>query len=144
MVRDLLTEALVLRYATAGKPMPWVRNTAPPAAAGILPTKADIVFALGGARFASLAARRGIPTSRSLLGVYDFGGSAERYGARLRHWIDQCQDGDVLMCHPSRGASVDPFDVARRQEYEVLGAISFPVETRSGRVFLSPLSSLMR
>lgn len=142
VVSDALTEEIASRYGTAA---PWVRSTAPPAPRRLAQTKADIIFALGGRRLLALAASRGIPTSRALLGIYDFTGTADVYRERLRHWIDSCCTGDVLVCHPSVGdAPCVPQFRARRNEYAVLSAIAFPMETEVGVVFLRPLSQMSR
>ncbi|CAN7758762.1 MULTISPECIES: ChbG/HpnK family deacetylase [unclassified Variovorax] len=142
VVSDVLTEEIARRYGTEA---PWVRSTAPPAPRRLAKTKADIVFALGGARLLELAARRGIPTSRALLGIYDFTGTSDVYRGRLRQWIDCCRTGDVLVCHPSLGdAPWVPAGPARRNEYAVLSAIAFPMMTAAGVVFLRPLSHLSR
>ncbi|MBT2320810.1 ChbG/HpnK family deacetylase [Variovorax paradoxus] len=142
VVVDMLTEEIASRYGAAA---PWLRSTAPPAPRAIAPTKSDIVFALGGARLLELAARRGIPTSRALLGIYDFTGTADVYRERLRQWIDGCRTGDVVVCHPSLGdAPWVPHGPARRDEYTVLSTIAFPMEMKSGAVFLRPLSHLWR
>jgi predicted glycoside hydrolase/deacetylase ChbG (UPF0249 family) len=138
VVREALVEEIASRYGSA---TPWIRNTTPFAPRRIARTKADVVFALGGAKLLELAARHRIPTSSRLLGVYGFTGSAEDYQERLQRWVGDCRTGDVLMCHPSLGDTpADPISPARRNEYAVLGAITFPMETKAGTVFLAPLS----
>lgn len=140
VVRDVLTEEMAARYVGGAI---WIRNTAPVRPRRIPMSKPDVIFALGGRQLLALAARRGMPTSRGLLGVYDFSGDADGYRARLQRWIDQCRSGDVLMCHPSRGDPSDPLDQARRHEYAVLGGVTFPAETAGGQVVLAPLSRLL-
>jgi predicted glycoside hydrolase/deacetylase ChbG (UPF0249 family) len=135
VVRDMLIEELAARYGTA---LPWIRSTAP-AASGTASTKAGLIFSLGGRALLKQAASRRIPTSRGLLGVYDFSGNTDAYRARLRRWINECRDGDVLMCHPAlKEMPGDPIGAARRNEYEVLSGIAFPFETRQGTVALAP------
>ena len=141
VVREMLTKEIVHRY---GESTPWIRNTEPLAAHGFAISKADVVFALGGARLLALANARKIPMSRRMLGVYDFAGTTDDYRQRLQGWIANCRSGDVLMCHPSRGSPNDPFDAARQQEYEVLRGTMFPVQALNGTVYLSPLSHLLR
>jgi len=142
VVREVLTEEIASRYTGA---KPWMRNTAPPAPRRFPWTKADLVFALGGARFIEAAARRGIPVSSGLLGVYPFDDRAGGYAERLRRWIAECRTGDVLMCHPSLEdeSSTVPHAAARRKEYEALDSMVYPVQTGAGAVFLSPLSRLL-
>ncbi|VTU24920.1 hopanoid biosynthesis associated protein HpnK [Variovorax sp. PBS-H4] len=138
VVREALVEEVALRYGLAA---PWIRSTAPPAAARFFPrTKAEVVFALGGRRLCALAAERAIATSGALLGIYGFDGGAVAYRHRLLQWIAICRSGDVLMCHPSLGDAWVAHDAARRHEYAVLRTLAFPVETEGGRVLLRPLS----
>lgn len=138
-VRDVLLEEMAQRYRGA---LPWLRNTAPPSGLGSGNLKASLIFALGGARLLNRAAHYGIRTSRGLLGVYDFSGSAQDYRRRLERWVDECRTGDVLMCHPSIGdaGAADPISAARRNEYAVLRAFDFPRRTPHGVVQLVPFS----
>ena len=138
VVREVLLEELASRYGTAA---PWIRSTAPGAARRRMPTKADAIFALGGRRMAALAAQHRIPTSRGLLGIYDFRGTLAAYRKRLAGWIAACRTGDVLMCHPAIDrAPGDPIAAARQREYAALGMLDFPVRTEAGAVFLRPFS----
>ncbi|GAO22092.1 polysacchardie deacetylase domain-containing protein [Alicycliphilus sp. B1] len=137
-VSDMLIEELVARYGAA---LAWVRNTAPPETSRWPMSKADVIFLLGGRRLLKQAARKGVPVSRGLLGVYGFTGDSETYRSRLERWIGDSRTGHVLMCHPSLGdMSGDPIGAARRQEYAVLSAVAFPYETNSGSVVLGPFS----
>ncbi len=138
-VREALVEALTERYAGRA---PWLRSTAPSTPHRVPSTKGDVIFALGGARLAALAADRGIATSHALLGVYGFGGDADNYRARLDGWFSKCRNGDVLMCHPSMGRDPhDPIGAARQHEYAVLSAMTYPVASANGSsVELAPMS----
>ena len=141
-VREALVEEMSQRYGGAASP-PWLRSTLPPRRRRHAPAfrhiKADLIFALGGASLLACAAGRGIPVSGRLLGVYDFTGTAQDYRHRLDGWLDACETGDVLMCHPSKGCTGldDPIDAARRNEYAVLQAFEFPHSTPSGPVELA-------
>ncbi|QNK65271.1 ChbG/HpnK family deacetylase [Variovorax sp. PAMC26660] len=141
VVRDLLVEEIARRYPASP---PWVRYTAPVWRHGPERLKAQVIHALGGARLAALARKRGIPVSRRLLGVYDFSGDTQGYEARLSEWLSGCRTGDVLMCHPSAGANLpsDPHGSARLREYTALQRLAFPVQGRLGEVALAPLSQL--
>ena len=138
VVRALLVEEIARRYAASP---PWIRGTAPgpsPGAGGRF--KAGLIHALGGKAMATMAAAHGIPTSRRLLGVYDFSGDARGYEKRLGDWLAACRTGDVLMCHPSAGmVSGDPIGAARLREYAVLRAMAWPA---AGDVMLVPFSQL--
>lgn len=135
MVRELLLEELSRRYAAAP---PWLRNTRPGAAA----FKPRVIHALGGRALVRDAARRSIPTSRGLLGVYDFAGGVAGYRRRLLAWLSAARSGDVLMCHPSLAEDAGtPHHEARAAEYTVLAAMEFPWrDPRGGQVELMALS----
>jgi chitin disaccharide deacetylase len=138
VVREALVEAIGDRYGNA---KPWIRSTAPLAAPRVAPSKADIIFALGGAKLLELTRRHAIPTTGRLLGVYDFTGDTETYLEQLRRWFAACQTGDILMCHPSVGrAPSGPHAVARLCECLALRSVRFPVSTPAGPVMLAPFS----
>jgi len=138
VVRELLVEEIARRYAASP---PWVRNTAPGWRHGPGRWKARGIHALGGARLAALAAQRGIPMSRHLLGVYDFSGDMQRHEQRLSEWLAACRTGDVLMCHPSIGIMPgDPHGAARLREYAVLRGLKLAADGEGGGVALAPLS----
>lgn len=140
MVRELLVEEIVRRY---GASPPWLRHTAPGPGRGAERLKAGLIHALGAAGLSALAHRHGIPTSRRLLGVYDFEGDMQDHQQRLTAWIAASETGDVLMCHPSAGLTPgDPIGPARLREYAVLRDLVFPVRDAdgAGEVVLAPLS----
>lgn len=142
VVRELLVEEIARRYADSP---PWLRCTAPGWLQGPDRWKARLIHALGGARLAALAARHGIPTSRHLLGVYDFSGDAGDYARRLAEWLSASGSGDVLMCHPAAGIMPgDPHGSARMHEYAVLRELVLPLPGQPGGIWLSPLSQLLR
>lgn len=118
--RELLAE---LAKRPAGR-RPWLRIATP--ARGRLGLKPAILGALGARALARAAAREGFATNAHLLGVYDFGGTAADYLARLERWIALARDGDLLMTHPGTGAApTDPIAAAREREYAVLGGAEF-------------------
>ena len=123
VVRDALLEELVRRGCTRT----WLRGTrAPRAEPGLKPR---LIAALGGAALRAGAARRQIPMSGHLLGVYGFDADRQRYGHLLAGWLERATDGDVLMCHPARNgpdAVGDRFAAARAVEAEVLGSDTWP------------------
>ena len=139
VVRRALLDELARRYADAP---PWLRNTRPRAARGADAFKARVIHAMGGRALARDAARRSVPMSRALLGVYDFTGGDAAYRRRLQGWLSVARSGDVLMCHPSAGdGAATPHDAARIAEYRVLAAMTFPWTSGTGAVVtLAPLS----
>ncbi|NVM92149.1 putative glycoside hydrolase/deacetylase ChbG (UPF0249 family) [Variovorax sp. SG517] len=142
VVRELLVEEIARRYA--GSP-PWIRSTAPGLRQGPDRLKARIIHSLGGSRLNALAAKRGIPTSSRLLGVYDFSGDIEQHERRLSDWLSACRTGDVLMCHPSAGiAPGDPHGGARLREYTALLGLRLEAAGGSERIELAPLSQTLR
>ena len=79
--------------------------------------------------------------NRALAGVYGFDASARNYQRLLSIWLQRCQHGDVLACHPSN--SVVPGDAiahARCIEYQVLAADSFDQLFAQADVHIGPLS----
>jgi predicted glycoside hydrolase/deacetylase ChbG (UPF0249 family) len=138
VVRDLLVEEIARRYAASP---PWVRSTAPGLRRGPDRLKARVIHALGGAQLAALAARRGIPVSSHLLGVYDFSGDMQQHEQRLSEWISASNTGDVLMCHPSAGIEPgDPHGAARLREYALLRELVLAAQDGSSGIALAPLS----
>ncbi|WP_432730151.1 ChbG/HpnK family deacetylase [Variovorax sp. W6] len=145
VVRELLVEEIARRYPTSP---PWVRNTAPGWRHGPDRLKARVIHALGGARLAALAKRRGIPMSSRLLGVYDFSGDIQRHEQRLSEWLAASRTGDVLMCHPSAGIMAgDPHGGARLREYTALRGLSLGASGGNGEnsgITLAPLSQCLQ
>jgi predicted glycoside hydrolase/deacetylase ChbG (UPF0249 family) len=138
VVRDLLVEEIARRYAASP---PWIRSTAPGLRQGPERLKARVIHALGGPQLAALAARRGIPVSTHLLGVYDFSGDMQQHEQRLSEWISACNTGDVLMCHPSAGIEPgDPHGAARLREYALLRELVLAAQDGSSGIALAPLS----
>ncbi|MDB5829288.1 MAG: hypothetical protein JWQ73_3508 [Variovorax sp.] len=141
-VRDVLIAETMSRYRAAP---PWLRNTAP-AERRWLPRsktdiKANVIHALGGRELNRLADLYGIPISRSLLGVYTFPGSDVDYQSAFSKWVEQCRNGDVLMCHPSLGGlPAAPHDHSRRREYLALRALDLATLHATAGIIVAPLS----
>lgn len=140
VVRRALLDEVSRRYGAAP---PWLRNTRPRAVQGAVTLKAHVIHALGGRALARAAARSATPTSRALLGVYDFAGGHAGYRRRMLGWLSAARSGDVLMCHPGMSdTSITPHGEARMAEYAVLADIDFPWTTPTGdQVALAPLST---
>ncbi len=120
-VRQELLAALQRRYPTDP---PWLRSTRPPP--GIRDRKARFIARLGDAPLRRLAAAGRLRMSTGLVGVYDFAPAAEGYWRNLARWIAAGEDGNVLMCHPSRVAEPgDPIAAARVMEYAILASDRF-------------------
>ncbi|MEO5738734.1 MAG: ChbG/HpnK family deacetylase [Variovorax sp.] len=138
VVREMLIEELSQRYRSAP---PWLRNTACNTRGARLPDKAGLVHLFGGAAFAELASRHGLPLSRNLLGVYPFSADDIGYGRYLATWLAAFQTGDVLMCHPSLGDFPEvPHGAARMREYQVLRNC-VALHGGAGKFDIAPLSA---
>lgn len=89
------------RAALLGPWKPWLRRTT--AARGLAAPgfKHRVIESLGATALHRLAAARKLPMNRALLGVYGFDGTDADYRARLKDWLAQAQDGDLLMMHPA-------------------------------------------
>ncbi|MBV6272943.1 ChbG/HpnK family deacetylase [Alcaligenaceae bacterium CGII-47] len=121
-IRDALLAVLARRYT---RQRPWLRYTGRARIAGLpwrLQAKARIIAGLGSTALRRQAMAQGIQMNPGFMGVYDFQGGAPAYLRWMGVWLAQCQDGDVLMCHPAQG--LDPAEAlaAQRQaEFSVLG-----------------------
>lgn len=105
-VRDVLLSELLRRYgpATTGR-LPWLRCTAAPRGTGGLDFKARVIESLGAPAFARRARAAGFTLNGALLGVYGFDAEGPAYEQRVRGWLSQAREGDVLMMHPARPAA---------------------------------------
>lgn len=118
-IRERLLDVLQRRY---GQRMPWLRHTAPGALRGIGlgdTLKAQLIGALGARTLARQARCAGIRMNRRLLGVYDFQGGTDRYGALLQDWLRNAADQDLLMCHPARSSWDQGMSLQRAAEFQV-------------------------
>lgn len=138
--RELLDE-LADRYRGT---RPWLRSTRPAGAPWSWSIKAGVIAMLGSGALNSAARRRGFAQNHHLLGVYDFQGGAQRYLDLLRAWLLSARDGDLLMCHPSLGATPgEPLGAAREAEYQVLASPAFGELLRSCGIALWPMSQIL-
>jgi predicted glycoside hydrolase/deacetylase ChbG (UPF0249 family) len=122
VVRERLLVLMRQRY---GVNLPWLRYTAPGGQRGIplmLQVKASVIGALGSGALRVAAARYGIRMNRRLLGVYDFCGGRDRYARLLQSWLNNAQDGDLLMCHPALREGNDALGPQRAAEFTVLSS----------------------
>jgi predicted glycoside hydrolase/deacetylase ChbG (UPF0249 family) len=131
-VREVLLSVLAGRYAV----LPWIRSTRMPQAGGES-AKAQLIQALGERGLRELCQMTRIAQNGHLLGVYGFHGGVDRYIALLTRWLHCARDGDLLMCHPSRGDNA-PFAAVRRCEFEVLSGPAFEALVRLCGVQLTP------
>jgi chitin disaccharide deacetylase len=141
VIRDVVLDVLVQRYAAS---LPWVRSTRrSPEVQGL--DKAWLIERLGCEALARAAQAHGFAQNRSLLGVYDFEGTADAYLVRMAQWLERAQAGDLIMCHPARAAAApDAILPARLREYEVLAGAAFGRLLAQQRVRIAPLSRLER
>ncbi|WP_179284192.1 ChbG/HpnK family deacetylase [Bordetella genomosp. 10] len=125
-IREALLQTIARRY---GAQAPWVRCSAPGRQAGLpaaLRWKARVIGALGAYGFGRAAAAAGLRSNRRLLGVYDFQGGSAAYAALLPLWLENMQDGDLLMCHPAMPYPGDTDMAAQRgAEFQVLNDAGF-------------------
>ena len=145
-VRDALLQVLEQRYPAMQRP--WLRSTRPALQGSAAlrigwrnALKARAIACLGAKALAQAAAERHFAMNRALAGVYGFDASARNYQRLLAIWLQRCQHGDVLACHPSN--SVVPGDAiahARCIEYQVLAADSFDQLLAQADVHIGPLS----
>lgn len=115
-VRDVVLAALLQRY---GARLPWVRVSRARGLADGL--KARLVSGLGGREMGARCRAFGLSCNERLLGFHDFAPGEDAFRARLRRWLAQAGDRDVLMCHPAaRAEPDDPIGAGRATEFAVL------------------------
>lgn len=121
-IRDALLAMLARRY---GRDKPWLRYTGSPRIAGLpwrLRAKAQVIAALGSGALRRRALALGFSMNPGFMGVYDFQGGEQAYLNWMARWLGQCQDGDVLMCHPAQGLDrTEALAEQRGAEFRVLG-----------------------
>jgi predicted glycoside hydrolase/deacetylase ChbG (UPF0249 family) len=144
-VRQCLIEVLAQRYSVgASRPRPWLRISDASVAQG---WKGKLIAALGSGPLRTLARQQGFVATDQLLGVYDFEGDADRFVARLGHWLPHAQGATALMCHPAaRLDAADPLGAARFAEYQVLKGEAFAALLQRERLTLvsAPNRSLLQ
>lgn len=139
VVRDVLLDLLEARY---GERRPFVRSTRPRRWRGAKP---GLIAALGGAAMAGELERRGFPHNSDFGGVYDLGPGGD-YGARMRAWLADVDDGGLLLCHPGEapGDPGDPIAPARARELAYLASDAFPADLAAAAVEPVRLRALAR
>ena len=139
VVRDVLVEELMHRYR--GTRLPWLRSTRG-AARGRL--KGRVIEAMGATALERLARSHHFAQNRTLLGVYDFAGGPQRFGALLHAWLDAAQDGDLLMCHVANGrVPGDEIAQARVDEFEVFSQDGFDALVDDAGITLAPMGRIV-
>lgn len=148
VVREELVDELQARYGGA---LPWLRSTRRawnPQTAALDGWRGFVkpwgIETLGARALARLAARHGLLQNQRLLGVYDFRGGAEGYRKRLAGWLAVARDGDLLMCHPSAGASEEgAMSLARQAEFAVLASPGFAEMLRDFGISLRRMRKIL-
>ena len=137
VVREVLLEELMQRYGQMAHTgvrqpcrRPWIRSTE--VIPGLMRTglrqwlKAMIIQGLGGKSMARSARAAGFLMNTGFAGIYDFTKPALPYEELMRHWLDGCAQGSMIMTHPScMLLAGDPVGKARLMEYQVLGGDVF-------------------
>ncbi len=126
-IRTLLLSVLHERYKN--RKLPWIRHGATPRVSHLplaLQLKAQIIRFLGGTALRKAASMAGFPVNLGFCGVYDFQGGQAGYLRLLDLWLQQCQHGDALMCHPAMGATLnDALAKQRQAEFATLASAGF-------------------
>lgn len=121
----------------------WLRHTAPCVQQGIPvrdAIKAHFIGALGSGALARLARQEGLCINRRLAGVYGLEGGARRYAMLLRRWLQNAQDGDLLVCHPALAGASDPLAPQRAAELQVLASPALGDLLQLNRICVARLS----
>lgn len=142
-------EALLGVLQSRGPHRPWLRSTRRRKPLPGLPLSAFkpwLIEQLGAAELQRQARGAGFKRNMALLGVYDFTPSVLGYAELLQEWLAAADDGDLLMCHPSRSVAEkdDPILLARIAEYDVLGGVAFGALLAESNIRLAPLSQTLQ
>ena len=122
-IRSALVEVLERRYGDQPH-RPYLRISRPPPGPATL--KARIIAYMGACALKKIATNARLTGVTSLLGVYDFKGGPDHFGALMSHWLAQIPAGGIIMCHPAQAAETDDrMGVARWQEFAYLGSSAF-------------------
>jgi predicted glycoside hydrolase/deacetylase ChbG (UPF0249 family) len=148
-VRDVLVDTLCRRYA----PRPWLRDTRRAHLAGRTfdstllraDMKAAVIERLGADPLRHLAAGRGVPQNRRLLGIHGLQADARTYRRLLGGWLGVAQTGDLLVAHPASAlaGATGPMAANRSAEYAVLGSAEFRDLLMQAEVEVVPMSALL-
>lgn len=138
-VRDILLAELSRRYGR--QPLrPWLRLTRPRPGPQGVDFKQRGIQALGAAAFERLARDAGFELNGALLGVYGFDADAAGYARRLKAWLVQAQEGDVLMMHPAAPLPAAATDAARASDaIAAARAVEYTVLREQGPQLLAHL-----
>ena len=120
VIRDALISVLRSRGLTSSIA---VRTTVPAIFRGF---KGTAIAGLGGRKLLAALRAEGIRHNTDFAGVYDFT-SFTTFSNEMWHWLEDLQDGGLLVCHPARNQSAngDPIAEARLEEYAHLNSHSF-------------------
>jgi predicted glycoside hydrolase/deacetylase ChbG (UPF0249 family) len=148
-VRELLVDTLCRRY----DPHPWLRDTRRAHFAGRTfdstllraDMKAAVIERLGADPLRHLAAGRGVPQNRRLLGIHGLQADARTYRRLLGGWLGVAQTGDLLVAHPASAlaGATGPMAANRSAEYAVLGSAEFGDLLVQAEVEVVPMSALL-
>lgn len=116
-IRRVVLEALSRRYRLR---RPWLRCVNPRLKAGPDWTKRLILDVLG-AGFKSAAEHRGFALNPAFAGIYSLRPDAN-FAARMRIWLSEATDGELLMCHPGNTATPQSHQTALLQPADGIAA----------------------
>jgi predicted glycoside hydrolase/deacetylase ChbG (UPF0249 family) len=115
--------------------LPYLRISRAPL--GHADLKSRIIAAMGASALEKLAAKAGLPAAPALLGVYDFAGDQNRYGALMEGWLQAAPERCIIMCHPAQDVPAqDAIGAARLREFAYFSSTQFPaaLEHASARI----------
>ncbi|MEJ6023288.1 ChbG/HpnK family deacetylase [Ramlibacter sp. PS4R-6] len=139
VVRDIVIEELERRYA--GGHRPWLRSIR---GAARWRFKGMVIETMGALAWVTSGRRTRLPQNRSLLGVYDFRGGADRYRRLLADWMAHARDGDLLMAHVATGiVPGDEIAQPRVVEWEVFSQDGFDEVLRGAGVTVVRMSEIV-
>lgn len=121
-IRRLVLETLARRYRLR---RPWLRRVNPSIMVGPDWSKRLLLSVLG-AGFKSAAEHRGFALNHTFSGIYSLRPDAN-FANRMRIWLTNAADGELLMCHPGYAAATDSWQSAELQPADEI-ATTRPLE----------------
>lgn len=134
VVHDALFAAIALRWPSGQRP--YLRAPEQLGHPGDSRLKA-VVLQMVCRGFAQAASQHGLVCNRWFAGLYALQAEAG-FATLMQQWLQQCEDGALLMCHPGLPAddASDPIAAARAVEYYHLGSTAFADACREAGVQL--------
>lgn len=104
----------------------WLRTTSPSCGDNDTQIKKRIITMTGARKFAGLCSSHHFRTNNSFAGITNFK-LPYTYREQMQHWLRECADITLIMCHPGLNSSTIDDSIAqfRKIEYDYLVSADF-------------------